>query len=43
MVNYTPTWFRRGGRLRPGEIADGYCDLLLDAFAPCPPTRSPRP
>jgi AcrR family transcriptional regulator len=43
MVNYTPTWFRPGGRLRPGEIADGYCDLLLDAFAPCPPTRSPRP
>ena len=34
MVNYTPTWFRPGGRLRPGEIADGYCDLLLDAYRP---------
>jgi len=32
MVNYTPTWFRPGGRLGPGEIADGYCDLLLDAY-----------
>jgi len=34
MVNYTPTWFRPGGRLRAGEIADGYCDLLLDAYHP---------
>jgi len=32
MVNYTPTWFRPGGRLSPADIADGYCDLLLDAY-----------
>lgn len=32
MVNYTPTWFRPGGRLRAGEIADGYCDLLINAY-----------
>jgi hypothetical protein len=43
MVNYTPTWFRPDGRLRPGEIADRYCDLLLDAYQPRPPTRSRRP
>ncbi len=43
MVNYTPTWFRPGGRLRPPEIADGYCDLLLDAYRRHPPTRSHRP
>ena len=29
MVNYTPQWFRPGGRLNATEIADGYCDLLL--------------
>jgi AcrR family transcriptional regulator len=34
MVNYTPTWFRPNGRLRAGEIADGYCDLLLTAYTP---------
>ena len=38
MVNYTATWYRRGGRLRPGEIADGYCDLLLGSHRP---TRRP--
>ena len=32
MVNYTPTWFRPEGRLRPGEIADGYYALLLNAY-----------
>ena len=49
MVNYTPTWFRPGGRLRAGEIADGYCDLLINAYQPsdrtfrCQPrARSPQ-
>jgi hypothetical protein len=32
MVNYTPTWFRPGGRLRAQQVADGYTDLLLDAY-----------
>lgn len=32
MVNYTPTWFRPGGRLRARDIADGYTDLLLHAY-----------
>ena len=39
MVNYTPTWFRPGGRLAPGEIADGYCDLLLEAYTTSPHTE----
>lgn len=34
MVNYTPTWFRPHGRLRPEQIADGYCDLILAAHDP---------
>ena len=29
MVNYTPQWLRRGGRLSATEIADHYCDLIL--------------
>ena len=29
MVNHTPQWFRPRGRLGPGEIADGYVDLIL--------------
>jgi AcrR family transcriptional regulator len=29
MVNYTPQWLRSGGRLNPGQIADGYCDIVL--------------
>jgi AcrR family transcriptional regulator len=29
MVNHTPQWYRRNGRLAPQEIADGYVDLLL--------------
>ncbi len=32
MVNYTPQWFRPEGRLTAVQIADGYCDLLLEAF-----------
>lgn len=31
MVNYTPQWLRPRGRLSAGQIADGYCDLLLAA------------
>jgi hypothetical protein len=30
MVNYTPQWVRPGGRLTAGEIADGYCAMVLD-------------
>jgi TetR/AcrR family transcriptional regulator, cholesterol catabolism regulator len=29
MVNYTPSWYRPRGALRPEQIADGYVDLLL--------------
>src|SRR4051794_7948584 len=29
MVNYTPQWFRPRGRLSTGEIADGFCDIVL--------------
>jgi AcrR family transcriptional regulator len=29
MVNYTPQWARPNGRLSPGEIAEGYCLILL--------------
>jgi AcrR family transcriptional regulator len=29
MVNYTPQWVRPGGRLPPGEIAAGYCAMVL--------------
>jgi len=36
MVNYTPTWFRPGGRLPAEEIADGYYELLVNAY------RSPK-
>ena len=32
MVNYTPTWFRPGGRLRAREIADGYYDFVTNAY-----------
>jgi AcrR family transcriptional regulator len=33
MVNYTPQWLNPRGRLSPGQIADGYCDLVLRASA----------
>jgi AcrR family transcriptional regulator len=29
MVNYTPQWFRAGGRLSATEIADGYFDMIM--------------
>jgi len=29
MVNYTPQWVQPGGRLSPGEIAAGYCAMVL--------------
>jgi TetR/AcrR family transcriptional regulator, cholesterol catabolism regulator len=31
MVNYTPQWLKPRGRLTPGQIADGYCELILRA------------
>jgi AcrR family transcriptional regulator len=34
MVNYTPQWLDRRGRLDPEQIADGYCDLILSAAQP---------
>ena len=34
MVNHTSSWLRPRGRLSPEQIADGYCDMLLRAFAP---------
>ena len=33
MVNYTPQWFHPEGRLGAAQIADGYCDLMLEAYA----------
>jgi AcrR family transcriptional regulator len=33
MVNYTPQWVRPGGRLPAGEIADGYCAMVLGTSA----------
>jgi TetR/AcrR family transcriptional regulator, cholesterol catabolism regulator len=33
-VNYTPQWFASSGRLKPEEIADVYCDVLLDGIRP---------
>jgi TetR/AcrR family transcriptional regulator, cholesterol catabolism regulator len=41
MVNYTPMWFRPGGRLRARQIADGYTDLLLNAHQAQPPESAP--
>lgn len=29
-VNHTPQWFAADGRLAPEQIADLYCDMLLD-------------
>jgi AcrR family transcriptional regulator len=31
MVNYTPQWLKPSGRLGPGQIADGYCEVILAA------------
>jgi AcrR family transcriptional regulator len=30
MVNHTANWLRPSGRLRPDQVADGFCDVLLD-------------
>jgi AcrR family transcriptional regulator len=30
MVNHTANWLRPTGRLRPDQVADGFCDVLLD-------------
>jgi TetR/AcrR family transcriptional regulator, cholesterol catabolism regulator len=52
MVNHTSTWLRPRGRLSPEQIADGYCDMLLGAYALTPsggrgsarrPGRTPPP
>jgi len=32
MANYTAQWYAPRGRLSADEIADGYCDLLLDGI-----------
>ncbi|HEY1775424.1 MAG TPA: TetR/AcrR family transcriptional regulator [Solirubrobacteraceae bacterium] len=42
MVNYTPTWFRRGGRLGAAEVAEGYYEILTNAYRPDQPTASTR-
>jgi TetR/AcrR family transcriptional regulator, cholesterol catabolism regulator len=31
MVNYAPQWFQPGGRLSAEQIADRWCDLLVDS------------
>lgn len=31
-VNHIPQWFDSRGRLKPAEIAERYCDLLLDGI-----------
>lgn len=31
-VNHVPQWFRPNGRLKPADIAELYCDLLLDGI-----------
>jgi AcrR family transcriptional regulator len=33
MVNYTPQWFRAGGRLTATEIADGYFEMVMSGSA----------
>ena len=33
-VNYTPQWFAPSGRLQPEQIADAYCEVLLDGIRP---------
>jgi AcrR family transcriptional regulator len=30
MVNHTATWLKPGGRLTAAQIADGYCNMLLE-------------
>jgi AcrR family transcriptional regulator len=33
MINALPQWFRPRGRLTADQVADGFCDLLLDGAA----------
>jgi AcrR family transcriptional regulator len=33
MINYTYTWFKPGGSVSPGELADIITDTFLDGFA----------
>lgn len=32
LVNYTPQWYSPAGRLSPEQIAERYCDMLLDGL-----------
>ena len=32
MVNHMPSWYRPGGRLRAEEVADRFCDVLLNGI-----------
>jgi AcrR family transcriptional regulator len=32
MVNHAPVWLRPDGRLTPEQVADGFCDVLLDGI-----------
>jgi TetR/AcrR family transcriptional regulator, cholesterol catabolism regulator len=32
LVNYTPQWYSPAGRLAPEQIAERYCDMLLDGL-----------
>ncbi|MCK9250108.1 MAG: TetR/AcrR family transcriptional regulator [Solirubrobacteraceae bacterium] len=32
MVNHAATWLDPAGRLTPDEVADGFCDLVLDGM-----------
>jgi len=32
MVNHTPQWLKPRGRLSPEQVADGFCDVLLDGI-----------
>jgi AcrR family transcriptional regulator len=36
MVNYTPQWFRSGGRVTAKQVADTYCDMFFAALGIAP-------
>jgi TetR/AcrR family transcriptional regulator, cholesterol catabolism regulator len=33
MVNHMPSWYRPGGRLNAAEVADRFCDVLLNGIS----------
>ena len=41
MCNWIVQWYRPSGRLRPGQIADQFADILLRGLYREPKTRSP--